>query len=150
MDIALAILLLAAVLAALAYPLYISRPHPQIVAADTLNDLLAQRDGLYATLRDLDLDYELGKMDHADYVAAREKYLARAAALLAQLDELRGDAPSVAEASEEIEREVAALRRTRTTEPEQPSSGVCPNCAHINRAGARFCDNCGKPLQPNV
>jgi len=30
--------------------------------------------------------------------------------------------------------------------PESPSSMQCPSCSHENRATARFCEDCGKPL----
>ena len=111
MEILLALVLLAAVFAVLAYPLYQSRPPLEFAPAGTLNDLLAQRDGVYATLRDLDLDYQLGKLDAVDYQALREKYLARASVLLQQLDALRGVDTAHRDLSDEIEREVAVLRQ---------------------------------------
>src|SRR5919206_5369439 len=86
MDIFLAIVLLFVVLTILAYPLYRSRPAAALTRTSALDDLQAERDGLYATMRDLDQDYQLGKLDEADYPALREKHLARAAQVLRMLD----------------------------------------------------------------
>ncbi len=170
MGILLGLIVLAAALAALAYPLYQSRPRAQFASTGLLTDLLAQRDGVYATLRDLDLDYQLGKLDEADYQARREKYVNRAALLLEQLDSLRGSGPTQQELSQEIEREVAALRakkktvRTTRTSTRRPASNghspaphihppaeaapvlACANCGREYKSGDRFCANCGQAL----
>ncbi len=172
MDVLLAFLLLAAVLAVLAYPLYQSRPRALLSMGGTLSDLLAQRDGLYATLHDLDLDYELGKLDGEDYNARREKYLSRAALVLHQLDELHAAVGPENTLSEDIEREVAALRQ-QTTESKTPPSTehikprslsarvpsralkpgsvrssalTCPNCGRAYNEGDRYCARCGQTL----
>jgi zinc ribbon protein len=171
MEVIVASGLLLAVFAVLAYPLYQARRSLQFEAAGTLNDLLAQRDGVYATLRDLDLDYELGKLDAQDYTARREKYLAYAAVLLQTLDALRGDDGAQQGLSDEIEREVNALRTgTPALEPrvqtrrktykngrQRPAAqvvaasrdqaaGYCTNCGHPRRPGDRFCAKCGQAL----
>ena len=111
MNLLLGLILLAAAFAILAYPLYQSRARALIGSGGAFSELEAQRDGLYATLRDLDLDYELGKLDVEDYTARREKYLARASLVLQQLDLERSTNEEESDLGEEIEREVAALRR---------------------------------------
>ncbi len=167
-EILVAIVLLAAVFAVLAYPLYQSRPQLEFANAGTLNDLLAQRDGVYATLRDLDLDYQLGKLDAADYQARRERYLARASVLLQQLDALRGADAAHRDLSDEIEREVAVLRRQtassgsqRAESKRQPAKrmpaaangrrpGVAPAVAASEKEEEEvsFCTNCGRARKP--
>ncbi len=169
MEFLLAILVLVAALAVLAYPLYRSRTQTVSVSAATLDDLLAQREGVYATLRDLELDRQLGKLDEADYKSLREKYMGRAAEILQDLDTLRGEGKGAA-ASAEIEKEVAALRRRtedgrRQTDDRRPlmerernkskspSSVIrplsqlrCPNCGRAYHAGDKFCAQCGRAL----
>ncbi len=115
MDIVVALVLVVVVLAVLALPFYRSHPRLHVVTSHGLDDLMAQRDGLYATVRDLDLDYQVGKLDTTDYRTRRDKYLARAAAVLRQIDALRSREPTVSVESNEIEKEVAALR-TRSSE----------------------------------
>jgi hypothetical protein len=165
LDFVLAILVLAATLAALGYPLYRARTQAAMVNASTLDDLLAQRDGVYATLRDLELDQQLGKLDVADYNALREKYMARATEILQELDMLRGE--DGGEANAEIEKEVAALRkgsqtremlaaRSENREPRVRVKDTRTETARPERNegsdGKRqeaklYCTNCGRPYK---
>lgn len=157
MDIAIALLILIAALAVLAYPLYLSRPRPAIVSVSTLDDVIARRDGAYATLRDLELDHELGKLDDRDYNALRESYLVQASDILRELDALRGEGVN-ASAGDEIEKEIAALRRQpaevkNVPKQEMPQGAEvasivleCPNCGRPYSQGDRFCARCGKAL----
>jgi hypothetical protein len=145
MEILIGLLLLAAVLAVLGYPLYQSHPRAVMGTGGALNDLKAQRDGLYATLRDLDLDFELGKLERADYSARREKYLARAALVLQQLDLAPDTNQGSSSLSDEIEREIAALRRPLNGQT-SGTALACPSCGRVYNAGDRFCGRCGHSL----
>lgn len=155
MDFVLTIVLVALALAALAYPLYRAHAQTVTVNASTLDDLLAERDGVYATLRDLELDRQLGKLDAADYNALHEKYMMRAAQILQELDTLRGKGAGE-EAGAEIEKEVAALRqkttddRRRTASKQEQEAGKkelrCANCGRPYSAGDKFCARCGRAL----
>ncbi len=61
--------------------------------ADRLNGererLIAQRDAIYATIRDLDFDYRTGKLTDEDYHAQREAWMARGVDVLKALDALQ-------------------------------------------------------------
>lgn len=145
MDILFGLILLAAALLVLAFPLYRTRGRALLPSGSAAGELLAQRDGLYATLRDLDLDYELGKMDAGDYRDRREKYLARASIVLQQLDSSRAAQGSGSLSSEEIERGVAALRQLSAQRPAKPVL-ACPNCGRVYNEGDSFCARCGHTL----
>ncbi len=153
MDILLAVVILAAALAALAYPVYLRKTRVPLAPPGTLGDLLAQREGIYASLRDLELDYEMGKFDAADYTAHREKYLSRAAAVLQRLDALTGAEQNDPERSQDIERRVAEVRARRKadasrrgTGPRSSVAGYCPNCGRAFHSGDHFCRKCGHAL----
>lgn len=166
LDFVLTILVLVLALAGLAYPLYRARTQIAGVNVSTLDDLLAQRDGVYATLRDLELDQELGKLDASDYTSLRERYMLRATEILQQLDVLRGEGGGQ-EASAEIEQEVAALRKTTKDEGRfaekrlataddgqrtvDAKTKVAPSKAGTKQGDAAvdmFCTNCGRPYKP--
>jgi len=164
LDFVLTILVLVLALAGLAYPLYRARTQVAGVNVSTLDDLLAQRDGVYATLRDLELDQELGKLDANDYASLRERYMLRATEILQQLDVLRGEGGGQV-ASAEIEKEVAAMRKTtkekgRFAEPRLATNDdgriaddktkIAPAKAGMKQgapAAEMFCTNCGRPYK---
>ncbi len=155
MDFVLALFVLGSALVVLAYPLYRARAQSLIITGSTLDDLLAQRDGVYATLRDLEQDRELGKLNADDYNALREKYMARAAEILRELDMLKGEGDAQA-ASAELETEIAALRAyppapisaqsVPVPAPQRSADLFCTNCGRQYKQGDKFCARCGRAL----
>ena len=149
MDFAIAILVMAAALAVLAYPLYRTRQQPAALNVSTLDNLLAQRDGLYATLRDLELDRQLGKLDDADYNALRDKYMTQASQVLQELDTVQGKGAAV-EANAALEQEVRAQRKTKDQKNApantKSAAGFCRNCGQAYETGDKFCSKCGRTL----
>ncbi len=118
-------------------------------------ELEARREALYAALKDLEFDHEMGKLSAEDYAALRERYTVQAVAVLQQLDALAAEEPPVVgqgdaaagpevevSAEKEMEREVAALRQaTKTRAPL-----VCPVCRRACQPGDTFCAGCGASL----
>ncbi len=106
-------LVIVVVMAFVAYPLFAAPEEKTAPMPEALDGLIAQRDSAYDAIRDLDLDYQLGKLSQNDYHALREKYKLRAASALQQIDAL----PGREGADERIEEEVARLRRHVRPEP---------------------------------
>ncbi len=146
------------------------------VSADSLEVLLAQRNALYDAIRDLDFDFQLGKLSQSDYQSLRDQYKARAATMLQQIDAATARVGSDG-AGAAIEQEVARLRQRKTAEPDaieqevaqlrhKPAGGdaveqevarlrgqrkagtkgYCPKCGHPYVSGDRFCAKCGNKL----
>jgi hypothetical protein len=67
--------------------------------SSTLESLYEQRKVLYTTIRDLDFDYDTGKLTEDDYLAQREVWVQRGVEILKALDHVQqqmGDsAPAV-------------------------------------------------------
>ena len=104
--------------------------------------LLAERDAVYATIRELDFDFQTGKLSEADYRSMRETHVARGVEILKRLDAMgagRGRKSKVEGQSDEIEAAIRAHRR-------QASSQVCPACGRPIDPVDRFCAKCGAPL----
>jgi ribosomal protein L32 len=84
--------------------------------------LLAERDTLYTTIRDLDLDFQTGKLVEADYRVMRDKYTAQGVEILKELDALGIDRhPQAADRSsqqgaamDEVEAAVRARRKIKS------------------------------------
>lgn len=75
-------------------------------------------------IRDLDHDYETGKVSDADYASFREELRARALALLRE----------------------ERLEPTRAKPAAAPPAATCPACGTASRDRDRFCSQCGAPL----
>ena len=147
-------------LTALAYPLILARRREVFAwqGTGTLDNLLAQRDGLYASLRDLDQDLALGKLDNADYERLKARYMMRAAETLARLDAIRAETQrSDDELTKSIEKEVLALRGKIKPKRQAPAAGkanvqvkaaagYCRNCGAPHQSGDKFCTRCGQKL----
>lgn len=85
-----------------------------------------EREALYAAIRDLDDDFETGKLTEDDHRTLREDLRRRAVALLQQ-----------ERAAEPVEPTVAA---------EAPATPTCDACGFAARPGDRFCAGCGRPI----
>jgi hypothetical protein len=111
--------------------------------------LAARRDAVYALIRELDSDYQTGKLNSQDYQTMRERYVIEGAALLKQLDALSGQNGRAA-LEAELEARVLNLRRDQTA-PVAASGGItgrfCTQCGQAVDAGDRFCAYCGAPVK---
>lgn len=135
-------------------------------ASLTADELVARRDAIYAALKDAEFDRETGKFSDEDYQIVRARYMAEAAQVLRQLDQLTPEAEAAMDA--EIERAVAKLRADGK-EDEYPPDLVesveaevaslvkhavaadkhalaCPDCGRPYRPGDIFCAACGASL----
>ncbi len=88
-------------------------------ADDTARD---ERNALYAALRDLEHDFETGKLSQEDFARMR--------------DELRGRAASL----------LRAERSAEASPPAEPAATPCGACGAEPPPSARFCSHCGAPL----
>lgn len=111
-------------------------------------DLLAERNRIYAAIRELEFDYATNKLADEDYAAQRRKLYAQGVEVLQKLDAL----PALDEspAADPIEAWVAALRSgsavTAPAQGEAAQAGFCPQCGTPYQAGDRFCAACGARL----
>jgi hypothetical protein len=152
-------ILVALVIAAIAYPLFFSPRADLPGTTDQLEELAAQRDATYDAIRDLDYDYQLGKLSAPDHASLREKYMARAALVLKQID---AEIPSgeATSAGDQLEAQVAQLRHKRTDAVEvqvarlrvgrKSAKSACGHCGTPFLPGDRFCAKCGQALPRNA
>lgn len=149
---------------------FITRSRTQVPVQESPRDrLLAERDAIYAAIRDLDMDFQTGKLLEADYRAMRDKYMARGVEILKELDvwselerksEVGGGRSEVgsrrSEVGDEIEAAVQARRRART---QARSLDVDIEAAIRSRRKSEIsrqpsaignlqCPSCGRPVDP--
>ncbi len=156
MELVLIALLVVVVIAFIAYPLLAPPQEERAPApAGKLDGLFAQRDAMYDALRDLDFDFQLGKLSPSDYQTLREQYKARAALVLQQIDAAgvgngkhhpAEDHSGPDGVSAQIEAQVASLRRSKPA----PADAIEQEVKQLRRRGARSgsrCSKCGTPYQ---
>ncbi len=142
MFIVLAILLSAAALIAVAYPIIVKARQAQAAPSttqETLDELLAQRDAAFQALRDLSFDHRVGKITDEDFVAFEANFKQIAADALQALDEWERGTDRTLEQT--VEAEIAARRAALSG-----GSRPCPKCGRLATPEDKFCASCGTPL----
>jgi len=159
-----AILVSGVAVAYVAWPLLESSPAPVIVENDRLTDLIGRKDATLTAIKELEFDYNTGKLSDSDYARMDERLRGQAIAYIQQIEKL---APESARMDDRIEAEIAKLRKTGVAPapaatrpapaPKQAAAvrpaASTPQVAVVTSpaavpAGTRFCTNCGKPVQP--
>lgn len=145
---------------ALITAVYIARPFIKRSAtprsspqAGRRQQLLAQKAALYAAIREIDTDVQLGKLELADHRVLRQRYVTEGVAVLRALDGLL--APDEIDAA--IEADVTSLRDGRRTVSHRPSpAGAetgerrCPACDGLANTDDLFCARCGTRIEGGI
>lgn len=141
MFIILAILLTAAALLAVAYPILFkgSAAAQATTAEEALDELLAQRDAAIQALRELNFDHRMGKISDEDFTVFERNLKQNAAETLRALDEWEAQADNAID--QDTERAIAARRSQLTA-----GSRTCPSCGRVAADADRFCASCGTAL----
>ena len=143
-------------------------------AEQDLSTLLAERDQVVAALKELDDDYNLGKIPSEVYPPQRLSLLQNGAEILRQIDAFQNTS-STAAAEDRLEEAIVArrlafdgtnspIRKNGNAVPPVPdddleqkiasrrrlkqgkAGGFCPKCGKPVQATDRFCPKCGATL----
>jgi hypothetical protein len=112
-------------------------------AAEGDNDterLLLQKEMLYGAIRDLDFDFQTGKVDQKDYDELRQQLEGEAVQILRQLDA----ADSLVALDHEIEQQVLVLRRHSDSTVCGSQRESCSGCGTPLDDSENFCPYCGQ------
>lgn len=144
-TILLAVLVAACAVGYVAWPLF--RPTSTVLIDDSgpLADLILRKDVLLQSIKELEFDYQTGKLSAEDYQRLDNRLRQQAIVLLRRIDETMPATTNLEATLEE------AIRRRRSATP-TPQSVVaepilsCPRCnARINKTD-KFCRQCGQAL----
>lgn len=154
----------------------VRRPRIARSAWSRRDDLLKKKDFIYSSIRELNIDYNMGKLAAEDHEALRQEYMKEASDVLDELDRTAVSDLPVEEQIEEAVREIRQRRdpasgETVTGDDEAveekgaedeaavdapvedarpvPSAQVqeCRICRTVNEQSARFCIECGASLK---
>ena len=127
------------------------------------SSLLAERERILNALQELDFDQTLGKIPADEYPSQRSQLLAKGAAVLRQLDELKDTEANAPEEDLEAaiskrraavtsgkgslsDDEIEDLVAKRRTGGKDKAAGFCPRCGKPVLRSDQFCPSCGKAL----
>ena len=102
-----------------------------------LGDLKRRRLVVYDNLKDLEFEFQSGKIAQDDYQTLRANYLGEAAGLMAATQE----AELLKQDDAVVEREIAARRVQRKSQPK--IEYTCSACGYENPLPVKFCGECG-------
>jgi hypothetical protein len=158
-----AILVSAAAIAYVVWPLIQSGPAPVVIEDDRLTDLIERKDATLVAIKELEFDYHTSKLSDEDYQLMDQRLRRQAIGYIQQIEKL---APESSQMDGRIEAEIAGLRKTADTTPalaapaaqpapiaqsvtSQPQPIVeAPASVEAVSAAVSYCTNCGKPVQP--
>lgn len=124
--------------------------------AASLQQLLADRDRLRAQLRELDMDFETGKLAQEEYEKLRARRLQQIEATTRAIHDaetteegrsgVRAEAAATIAAPEDLERELERRISERKRLLEELEAHACPGCGTTIDPEDRFCRKCGADL----
>jgi rRNA maturation endonuclease Nob1 len=118
-------------------PIVKAKLQPANLAAKDSNhradDLIARKETIYAAIKDIEFDYQMGKLSEADFQELRQRYKEQAVSLLKEIDK--------------IESKVMKGASSRKA-PKNASTDAkfCWMCGTAITQQDKFCANCGTKL----
>ena len=129
---------------------------------EKLRRLSLEKESLYGALKEIDFDYELGKLSKEDYEELQNKYKFQAASILKEIDDVGIKTGSI-DLEEEVEKEIRLKRkankltdeeeiemeilRARKSNGRDKTNLICSDCGKELVSDDKFCSNCGKKLK---
>ena len=134
--------------------LYIIRPFfeegetSRQVSSGKHDSLLAERERLYSSIEDLDLEFDLEKISGKEHTRNRDLLLIQAAQVLMELDQLSGPKKKRPKPSESpiIEDDLEAMINARRRELKREKTSSCSHCGTPVNPEDQFCGQCGEKL----
>lgn len=128
-------------LVAIVYVVYVQPGTTPVPAPDPqLGYLLEKKAVLYENLRDLNLEYRMGKLSDDDYQRLKKQCQFEIGGVMAQIESHQGSAS--ARAAEPPVASPPSTREPRSHRGEQ----ICPFCGAGNSWQNKFCGECGEKL----
>ncbi len=146
-----AFVLLLAVVYLMARPYLAPLPEAEALSVEQLR---ADRERLRAQVRELDADFETGKLPRDEYERLRARRLQQIEGVTRRIRELERLEEAVAEPSatppdpEDVDRELERRIAERKRLLAELEARSCPTCGTPTETEDRFCRRCGAALAP--
>ena len=96
------------------------------------SDLIERKEAIYAAIKDIEFDYQMGKLSKEDYHELRQQYKDEAVRLLKKIDHTQ---------KKVIKDETIRAKK------KDAQTNFCWMCGTALVAGERFCPNCGEKIE---
>jgi len=129
------------------HPLFRPKPteglSPQM-REDREKALQQRKEDVYAAIKEMDFDFEMGKISEEDYRELKSQYKGKALKILKELDGVDGGEDIDAA----IERDVHRLRKKKRKGGKETVRQInfCPHCGKKVAPKNNFCQGCGMKL----
>jgi hypothetical protein len=123
-----------------------SIPEPEPVSPFAHLD--ERKAAIYENLRDLQFEYRVGKLSDEDYQNTKKGLQKELAAVLAEVDRIKGGLPAAA-----VPVAAPAAPPARPAKPaakKKTEAFVCEACGASFETPLKFCGECGKPMKAGV
>lgn len=108
---------------------------------EKFNNLVKQKNELLQELKDIDLEYRMGKLSDQDYEEIKSEYENQAINILQKI-ETNGNGKSD---KDDLELEIEIHKRKQKNESTN-SKKFCSNCGKKIDETVKFCSNCGAKI----
>jgi len=95
-------------------------------------DLIERKEAIYAAIKDIEFDYQMGKLSKEDYHELRQQYKDEAVRLLKKIDH---------------KQKKVIKDETIRAKKKDAQTNFCWMCGTALVAGERFCPNCGEKIE---
>jgi len=134
------LLVVLAVVLFIVQPLLTGEEAPMHRHEDELTEAQARKRVALMALRDVEYDFETGKLDARDYQELKGELAEEALAAIDHEEMMDGPSASVREDRDALESEIASYRAALR------EGILCGSCGLANPRESRFCGSCGRPL----
>jgi len=121
----------------------------ELMAETEMDRLLDRKASIYRNLKDLTLEYKMGRLSDLDFRQLEADYKKDAAAILQELENLEGSLVTPADTTDASPGSTA-VRDTdspNTKNNKTPVGAIaCPSCGAESLPGKKFCGDCGHTL----
>lgn len=136
------ILLVIAVVLFVGYPLFETRTKKGIWSRSASNsrarDLEDRKEAIYAAIKDMEFDYQMGKLSDEDFKALRQQYKEEAIGLLKKIDQIQ---------SKKVKAKGVYSKQKQKIKSDSKDVNFCWICGTAITDGDEFCANCGNKLK---
>ncbi len=111
------------------------------------NNLQEKKNELLGALKEIEFEYQMGKLSEQDYKDLKNDYQTNALKVLKELDKKNNGKSEI----DDIENEIRKYRsKKKSGSASTKHLKYCPNCGKPVNAKSKFCANCGKSLVQGV